>query len=181
MLLWDIMSQMPGTVQDISSQEKQDTRPITTASSTGMLVTEKDTGHLSVHLDVFLRRKGEENVFYTVVSCEWYQLAARRSHQSHRRSPRILREYELYCISSYVSKPALVNPLQSVLRLHCSDSHRTASFLPPSARPTWRPIGLLWSVVHRVRHVSDSGYGWLLCLCPTSGGGKSTPDSHSHL
>ena len=38
---WDIMSQMLRTVQDNSSQEKQDTRPITTLSSTGMLVTEK--------------------------------------------------------------------------------------------------------------------------------------------
>ncbi len=48
------MSQMTGTVQDNSSQEKQDTRPITTASATGMLVTEKDPGHFSAHFDVFL-------------------------------------------------------------------------------------------------------------------------------
>src|SRR5579863_7983881 len=108
---------------------------------------------------VFLGRKGEEYVFYTVVSREWYQLTAWCSHQSHRRSSRTLREYELYRISSYVSKPALVNPLQSVLRLHCTDCHRSASFVPPYARPTWRPIGLLRSVVHRVRHISDSGHG----------------------
>ena len=71
------MSQMPGTAQDNSSQEKQDTRPITTASATGMLLTEKDTGHLSAHVDVFLSmfsylRKGEAYVFYTVVSHEWH-------------------------------------------------------------------------------------------------------------
>src|ERR1051326_5825108 len=83
MLLWDIMSQMPGTVQDISSQENQDTRPITTLFSSGMLLTEKDSGHLSAHFDVFLSRKGEAYVFYTVVSREWHQLAARCSLQSH--------------------------------------------------------------------------------------------------
>jgi hypothetical protein len=57
MHLWDIMFQMPGTAQDISSQEKQDTRPITTASATGMFMTEKDPGHLSAHFDVFLSKK----------------------------------------------------------------------------------------------------------------------------
>jgi hypothetical protein len=49
MLLWDIMSQMPGTAQDNSSQEKQDTRPITMASPTGMLVTERKTQVTSQH------------------------------------------------------------------------------------------------------------------------------------
>ncbi len=67
---WDIMSQMLRTAQDNSSQEKQDTRPITMASTTGMLLTEKDSGHLSAHFDVFLSRKGEEYVFYTTVSRE---------------------------------------------------------------------------------------------------------------
>lgn len=45
MLLWDIMSQMPGIVQDNSSQEKQNTRPITTASTKGRYG--RVGGHLS--------------------------------------------------------------------------------------------------------------------------------------
>ena len=65
---WDIMSQIPGAGQDISSQEKQDTRHITTLFSTGMLVSEYTMG-----VRPPLAFEGERNHdFYTTVSREWH-------------------------------------------------------------------------------------------------------------